>query len=614
MLVLGISCFFHDSAAAIISDKKIIAAAQEERFTRIKFDSSFPVNAIKYCLKEAGVSLKELDAIIFYDKPFTKFERIIETHLKNAPKGIRSFVSSMPIWISEKLIFRSSFHDNLQEVEEIKKSEYKLLFSNHHLSHAASAYFTSELQDSAVLVIDGVGEWATVSIYHGKGNELRLLKEMHYPDSVGLLYSSFTYFCGFKVNSGEYKLMGLAPYGNNSSQKFKEYKEKIKNQLLNLYSDGSIKLNQKYFAYNTKNRMIHEKKWEDLFNLKTRVSNEEVSQNYCDFALAAQEVLEEIVEKLAITAKELTNSKHLCLSGGVALNCVSNAKILRKKIFETISIHPASGDAGGALGSALAYLHLDKKHEARLPFKHSYLGPSFSQDEVENTLNKFKLSYEKVPGESLAASVANLIKEKNVVGWFQDRMEWGPRALGNRSILADPTDTQMQKKLNLKIKFREGFRPFAPIVCREDAGKYFDSNYDSDYMLFTANIRDNLKKPLPDNFNSMKVMDKLKTERSTLQAITHVDFSARLQTIGKEENPKIHGLLREFEKISGYPVLINTSFNVRGEPIVCNPTDAINCFLNTHMDVIVLDNFIVKKVNQSPEIQNLIGHMTFDMD
>ncbi len=603
--ILGISAFYHDAAACLLIDGEIIAAVQEERFTREKHTPEFPVQSIKYCLQESGLEIDELDAVIFYDKPLLKFERILETYYAFAPKGIMSFLKAIPIWLNSKLFLKKVIKDNLKQIAKYDSKKLNLLFSEHHLSHAASAFFSSNFKKSAILTIDGVGEWSTASIGIGDNNKIKFLKELHFPHSLGLLYSSFTYFLGFKVNSGEYKLMGLAPYGDPNSKDINHFISIIKKHLIHIYDDGSVWLNQKYFKYSYGLKMINEKKWEKIFDLKKRKPEEKIDQTHCNLALAIQKVTEEIVIKMAYHAKKITGSENLCLSGGVALNCVANGKILKENIFKNIYIQPASGDAGGALGAAQAayYIHFDKKNIKKNDsydiMKGSYLGPSFSSKEIISTNKKTKANCKKYDDFSqICEIIAKNISEGKVIGWFQGRMEFGPRALGNRSILADPRNMEMQKKLNLKIKYREGFRPFAPSVIFEDVSKFFDISEKSPYMLIVANILDSIKSQLPKDYHKLSLWDKLYFKRSNLQSITHLDYSARIQTVHKETNPRYWELINTFKKITGVGVLVNTSFNVRGEPIVCNPYDAYRCFMSTDMDILVINDFVYFKEEQ----------------
>lgn len=609
MNLLGISAFYHDSAACIISDGKIIAAAQEERFTRKKHDPGFPVEATKYCLEYAGLNIDELDALVFYDKPLLKFERLLETYYGFAPKGLKSFMMSMPVWLKEKMFLKKLIKEELAKVGEYDKKKLKMLFPEHHLSHAASAYYPSPFKEAAVLTIDGVGEWATASICHGKGKDMTILKELKFPHSLGLLYSAFTYYLGFKVNSGEYKLMGLAPYGNPDGENVKRFKKIILENLVDIKDDGSIWLNQEYFNYATGLRMTQDDKWAKLFGFKVREGETNLEQIHCDLGLAIQQVTEEVVIKMATEAKRLTGSDNLCLAGGVALNCVANGKLQRTGIFNNIFIQPAAGDAGGALGAALAAYHIYYGKERMVSgamdeMQGSYLGPENSDKEVELMARKYKSTFIKYQNfDELAKELATILADGNVLGWHQGRMEFGPRALGGRSILGDPRNDEMQKKLNLKIKYRESFRPFAPSVLAEDCTKHFEHNTTSPYMLIVADVNKEKRSKLPSNYNELPLMDRLYTKRSDVQAITHLDFSARIQTVHKETNPRYHKLLEEFKAKTGYGMLVNTSFNVRGEPIVCTPEDSYRCFMRTEMDYLVINNFLFSKKEQ-PEFKD----------
>jgi carbamoyltransferase len=604
MYFLGISAFYHDAAAALLKDGEILAAAQEERFTRKKHDPGFPRNAIQYCLSQGGVSLNEVEAVVFYDKPFLKFERLLETYYAFAPRGLKSFLSAIPVWIKEKLLLKRLILDELSSLEEVDKKNLKLLFPEHHLSHAASAFFPSPFEESAILTIDGVGEWATASICQGRDHRITILRELKFPHSVGLLYSSFTYFLGFKVNSGEYKLMGLAPYGNPDSERVGRFVELIRRHLVDLGEDGSIWLNQDYFSYAAGLKMVEDAKWAALFGFPRRRPEEDLLPEHCDLALAIQIITEEIVLGMAQAAARLTQSKNLCLAGGVALNCVANGKLLKSGLFENIWIQPAAGDAGGALGAALCGHYIYSGQERRARGNHdqmqgSYLGPEFSFQDIKRTALKYKAPFE--PYEDFGAfchEVAGLIEAGKVVGWFQGRMEWGPRALGNRSILADARSPEMQKKLNLKIKFREGFRPFAPSVLAEDAGDYFDLDQDSPYMLLIAPVKADRRNPLPADYFAGDWRTKLYHLRSDIPAVTHIDYSARLQTVHQETNPRYWQLLKRFKERTGCPVIVNTSFNVRGEPIVCTPEDAYRCFRRTEMDYLVMGDCLFDQKSQ----------------
>ena len=604
MKILGISAFYHDSAAAVIENGKIIAAAQEERFTRIKQDENFPVEAAKFCLEYAGFSIDELDAIVFYDKPLLKFERLLETYYGFAPKGLQSFMAAMPVWIKEKLFLKRILHEELEKVGEYDKKKVKFLFPEHHLSHAASAFYPSPYEEAAILTVDGVGEWATASIGHGKGSNIEILKELRFPHSLGLLYSAFTYYLGFKVNSGEYKLMGLAPYGNPNAEQTKQFVETIKSELIDLKDDGSVWLDQKYFNYATGLRMVKDDKWATLFGFPKRPSESDLEQIHCNLAMAIQQVTEEAVFKMAKEAKRLTGAKYLVMAGGVALNCVANGKLLNANIFENIFIQPAAGDAGGALGAALATHHIYYQKERIVSendtMQGAYLGPECSNQEVELMARKFKAVYEKFDNfEKLADKTADLIINSNVIGWHQGRMEFGPRALGNRSILGDPTNTEMQRKINLKIKYRESFRPFAPSVLAEDSSKYFDlEDKDSPYMLLVADVNKAHCKPIPDNYYEMPLRERLYVLRSDIQSITHIDFSARVQSVHENTNPRYYTLLQKMKAKNGVGMVINTSFNVRGEPIVCTPEDSYRCFMRTEMDYLVINNYLFQKTAQ----------------
>lgn len=600
MKILGISAFYHDSAATILVEGNIIAAAQEERFTRKKHDASFPINAIKYCLEESGLALDDLDAIAFYDKPLLKFERLLETYYAFAPRGVRSFIAAMPVWLREKMFLKREIYQNLKTISDFDKKQIQLLFPEHHLSHAASAFYSSPFEEAAILTIDGVGEWATASIGYGKGNEIKTLQELKFPHSIGLLYSAFTYYLGFRVNSGEYKLMGLAPYGNPESESTSRFNEIIRSILVDIKEDGSLRLNQKYFSYATGLRMTRDRRWKNLFGLGRRDPNDEILQEHCDLALAIQQMTEDVVLKMAITTKDLTQSENLCLAGGVALNCVANGKLLKEKIFKNVFIQPASGDAGGSLGAAQAshYIHFDKerRNTENDQMQGTYLGPEFSNEDITDVIDAFGAIVEE-QGDTIAV-VADCLAKGKVVGWMQGRMEFGPRALGNRSILGDPRSSEMQKTMNLKIKYRESFRPFAPSVLEEDVAQFFELEESSPYMLLALPVKSDLISDLPENYDHLGLLEKLNTPRSTLPAITHVDHSARIQTVSKQTNPTYWDLLSAFKERTGVSVLINTSFNVRGEPIVCTPEDAYRCFMRTEMDYLVVGDFIFDKRKQ----------------
>ncbi len=599
--ILGISAFYHDSAAALIVDGKIISAAQEERFSRKKHDPRYPVNAIQFVLDNSKIKLSEVDYIVFFEKPFLKFERLLETYLAFAPRGFKSFSMAMPIWLREKLFQKKFLFDNLKQHDKNFKDINKIHFSEHHYSHAASAFYPSPFKEAVILTLDGVGEWATTTVAIGKENQINMIKEIHFPHSIGLLYSAFTYYTGFKVNSGEYKVMGLAPYGQP------KYKDLILKELIHLKEDGSFRLNMKYFNYATGLTMTN-KKFSKLFGQKVRNPEKDLlTQFHMDIAASIQAVTEEIVIRLTDSICKETKIKNLCMAGGVALNCVANGKVLKKNMFENIWFQPAAGDAGGSLGAALAFWHqeLGKKREISSngdDMKGSYLGPSFNDTQVENTLKSLGAKFEKQNEENLINIIANDLKNQKTVGWFQGRMEFGPRALGARSIIADPRSEKMQKKLNLKVKFRESFRPFAPSILREDLNNWFDLNYDSPYMLLVSDVKKNIQIPMNEKDKKLFGIDKLNVKRSSIPAVTHVDYSARVQTVHKETNPKYHKLINKFKDITGCPLLVNTSFNVRGEPIVCSVEDAYRCFMGTNLDVLVCGNFILYKDKQSSEM------------
>jgi carbamoyltransferase len=618
--ILGISAWYHDSAAALIKDGVIVAAAQEERFSRKKHDPGFPANAVSYVLEEAAISLDAVAAIVFYDKPFLKFERLLETYHAFAPRGLKSFLTSMPVWIREKIFMRSMLEKELRELLPQGRALPPIFFSEHHLSHAASAFFPSPFERAAILTVDGVGEWATTSIARGDGNSITSFNEIHFPHSLGLLYSAFTAYCGFKVNSGEYKLMGLAPYGNPDAEQTRAMEQKILDQMVDVREDGSYALNMPYFNYPVGLRMYDEARWTQLFGIgPRRAESEDVPQEYMNMALAIQRVTETIVSRLAATACERAGSDNLCLAGGVALNCVANGKLLQSGRFRNIWIQPASGDAGGALGAALAYWHIGLNRE-RAPeegdsMRGAYLGPSFSQDEILRVCKRFHAPVRVIPDEkALTETVADLLAEGNVVGWFQGRMEYGPRALGNRSILADPRNAEMQKRLNLKIKFREGFRPFAPSVPEEDAATYFDLREPSPYMLLTAPVAQATRNAPPPDYNALPLWERLYFCRSSLPSVTHVDYSARVQTISSGTNPRYLALARSFRERHGCAVLVNTSFNVRGEPVVCSPRDAYLCFMRTDMDYLVMGDVLLAKTDQPPLPEEYVRQGAHDLD
>jgi len=597
--ILGISAFYHDSAAALVVDGEIIAAAQEERFSRKKHDPGYPFNAVNYVLTEGKLKLNEVDHIVFFEKPFLKFERLLETYMAFAPKGFKSFSLSMPLWLREKLFQKKFLFDKLKQHDENFKDIKKIKFSEHHYSHAASAFYPSPFENAVVLTLDGVGEWATTTVAIGKKNKLEMIKEIYFPHSLGLLYSAFTYYTGFKVNSGEYKVMGLAPYGKP------KYKDLIIQNLMDLKEDGSFKLNMKFFNYATGLTMTN-KKFSDLFGHPVRNPKKDLLEDFhMDIAASIQSVTEEIVIRITKNIASEYKIKNLCLAGGVALNCVANGKILRQKIFDDIWIQPAAGDAGGSLGAALAYWH----HELKKPrenfqdqMKGAYLGPKLSEKNVEDQLKKLKARYTKKSSSEISSIVAKELSNGKTVGWFQGRMEFGPRALGGRSILADPRSDKMQKELNLKIKFRESFRPFAPSVLREEVSNWFELNYDSPYMLLVSDVKREKQINMSEKDKKLFGIDKLNIKRSSIPAITHVDYSARIQTVHKETNLKYYNLINEFKKITDCPVLVNTSFNVRGEPIVCSVEDAFNCFMGTNLDILAIENYLLIKDDQDKSL------------
>jgi len=598
--ILGISAFYHDSAACLLINGEIVAAAQEERFTRKKHDSSYPKNAINFILKFAGLKLSDIDQIVFFEKPFLKFERLLETYVAFAPKGFWSFSKAMPLWIKDKLFQKKLLFNKLKDHDENYVSDENIFFSDHHLSHAASAFFPSPFEEAVVLTADGVGEWATTTVAVGKNNKLEIKKEIHFPHSLGLLYSAFTYYTGFKVNSGEYKLMGLAPYGNPI------YQDKIR-QLIDIKDDGTFRLDQNFFNYATGFTMTN-KRFEKLFGHERRdPKKNQFTQFHMDIAASIQKLTEEIMIKLAKSIRKEYDIKNLCLAGGVALNCVANGKILEEKIFDKIWIQPAAGDAGGALGAALALWHIDQKQIRTVSIdddmKGSYLGPAFSQYEIEQELNNAGANFEILKYDELIDKTADLLSKGNALGWFQGRMEFGPRALGNRSILADPRSEKTQKNLNLKVKYRESFRPFAPSILNEDLSKWFNINTESPYMLFVANIKDNKKIEMTNEQKKLFGIDKLNIKRSDIPAVTHVDYTARIQSVKKDYNKIFHSLISKFKDKTGCPVVVNTSFNVRGEPIVNSPTDAFNCFMGTELDYLVIGNCILEKSKQKKELK-----------
>ncbi len=600
--ILGISAYYHDSAAALLVDGAVAAAAQEERFSRRRHDASFPILACRYVLDEAGIGYDDLAAVAFYDKPFLKFERLLETYHGFAPAGLRSFVTAMPAWIKEKLFMRRLLADHLGELGEAR---HRILYPEHHLSHAASAFYPSPFDEAAILTIDGVGEWATTTIGRGRGRDIEILSELHFPHSVGLLYSAFTYYLGFTVNSGEYKLMGLAPYGHAESAQVRGFVDTITRELVDVRSDGSLLLNMAYFDFATSLRMVDEAKWARLFGLPRRAPEDPLTQAHMNLALAIQQVTEEIVLRLARTARQATGCRRLVMAGGVALNCVANGKLLAAGVFDDVWIQPAAGDAGGAVGAAYAAWHIHRRQPRAATscdaMSGSYLGPQFSALDVERTIRAFGARATPAADiEALTAAVAARLAAGQVGGWFQGRMEFGPRALGNRSILGDPRDPGMQKRLNLKVKFREGFRPFAPSVLEEDVAEHFELDRPSPYMLLVAPVREHQQRPLPDGLREAPLYDRLYFQRSHLPAVTHVDYSARIQTVSRTTNPRYWELLRAFKALTGCGVLVNTSFNVRGEPIVCTPDEAYRCFMRTDMDFLVIGDYVFDKAEQPP--------------
>jgi len=598
--ILGISAFYHDSAATILINGEIYAAAQEERFTRKKHDPSYPRNAINFVLKSANLRLGEVDQIVFFEKPFVKFERLLETYVAFAPKGFISFSKAMPLWIKEKLFQKNLLFNKLKEHDSNYKSDENIYFSDHHLSHAASAFFPSPFEEAVILTADGVGEWATTTVAIGKGNKLDIKKEIHFPHSLGLLYSAFTYYTGFKVNSGEYKLMGLAPYGNPI------YEDKIY-QLVDIKEDGTFRLNQNYFNYATGLTMTNEK-FHNLFGQKPRNPiNERLTQFHMDIAASIQKVTEDIMIKLSRSIRDEYNIKNLCLAGGVALNCVANGKILKEKIFDNIWIQPAAGDAGGSLGAALALWYLDQGNKRIVnpkdSMKGSYLGPEFTQNEIEKELKSIGANFNTFDYENLINKTSSFLSEGKAIGWFQGKMEFGPRALGGRSILGDPRSEKMQKNLNLKVKYRESFRPFAPSIIKEDLQDWFNLNYESPYMLLVAEINSEKKIEMTEEQKKLFGIEKLNIKRSEIPAVTHVDYSARIQTVTQTNNKPYYDLISKFKEITGCPVIVNTSFNVRGEPIVNTPSDAFNCFMGTELDYLVIGNCILDKNKQDHNLK-----------
>ena len=601
MRILGISAFYHDSAAALIEDGRIVAAAQEERFTRQKFDNRYPENAIAYCLAEAGVGLADIDHVAFYDKPFLKFERLLETYLAFAPHGFSSFRMAMPVWLKDKLFQKRKLGEKLREAAPGFDWDHRLLFSEHHLSHAASAFFPSPFEHAVILTMDGVGEWATTSAGIGDQNRITMLKEIHFPHSLGLLYSAFTYFTGFRVNSGEYKVMGLAPYGEP------RFTKTILDHLIDLKDDGSFRLNQRYFDYCMGLKMTNND-FAELFGVPARKPEDRLEQVHMDLAASVQSVTEEAIMRLARSLASETGAHNLCLAGGVALNCVANGKVLRDHCFEDVWVQPASGDAGGSLGAALAAYHLQLNRPRHLSneidgMAGGYLGPAYDEDEIGQRLTAAGACFVHLGDDDLLDRTAGALAAEKAVGWFQGRMEFGPRALGARSILADARSPVMQRILNLKVKYRESFRPFAPSVLREDVAEWFELHADSPYMLLVADVVEHRRRAMTEDEHRLFGIDKLNVSRSEIPAVTHVDYSARVQTVHRETNPRYHALLSRFKALTGCPVLVNTSFNVRGEPICCTPDDAFRCFMGSEIDVLVVGNFFLRKEDQDPGLR-----------
>ncbi len=614
--ILGISCFYHDSAASLLKDGKIIVAVQEERFSRIKHDSSFPINAIRYCLKSQNIDLRDIENIIYYEKPLLTFERLLETYLQTAPRGVRSFIAAMQVWLKEKLFLKSEIKKNfkLLQNELAPKKEIlvpKLLFAEHHHSHAAAAFYPSPFKESIILCMDGVGEWATTTAWIGQENSIKPLWEISFPHSLGLLYSAFTYYCGFKVNSGEYKLMGLAPYGKP------RFANKIKNNLISIKEDGTFRLDISYFKYHRGFRMTS-KKFNKLFGSRPRKVGDQLTEFHMDLAASIQLVTEEIVIKLAKTLHKETGINNICLAGGVALNCVANGKLYKEKIFENIWIQPASGDAGSSLGAAFIcwheYLKKPRKINPKDSMQGTYLGCEFSNKEIIYYLKKINAPFEELKDEQLFKKIAKIIAEGKVVGWFNGAMEFGPRALGARSIIGDPRNQKMQSIMNLKIKYRESFRPFAPSVIEEDVDSLFDINTKSPYMLLVAPVKEEICIKMNKKESNLFGIEKLNVPRSTIPAVTHVDYSARIQTVNSETNPRYYKLIKKFKDLTGCPALVNTSFNVRGEPIVCTPQDAYRCFMRTDMDALVLENQLLLKVEQPKTEKDETWKQKFELD
>ena len=610
MKILGISCFYHDSAAALVIDGQIVAAAQEERFTRRKHDASFPENAIQFCLRQANLKPDEIDYIAFYEKPFLKFERLTETYLAYAPIGFKSFSMAMSVWFKEKLFQKKVMIRELAKLGFSSSLTEKILFTEHHQSHAGSAFFPSPFSEAAILTMDGVGEWATTSLHHGVGHDLTSIKEIHFPHSLGLLYSAFTYYTGFKVNSGEYKVMGLAPYGEP------KFVQKIYDHLIDVKDDGSFRLNMEYFNYCAGLTMTNEK-FNQLFGQPPRTSENLLQQREMDLARSIQVVCEDVVLKLARHALKATGSRNLCLAGGVALNCVANGKLLKELSLDGLWIQPAAGDAGGALGAALCahyqFLGSSRKPEASDSMSGSYLGPSFSPAEIRTVLDKAGAKYRVLDNDQVIQMTAQALADEKAIGWFQDRMEFGPRSLGNRSIIGDARSPSMQKTLNLKVKYRESFRPFAPSIIEEEVSNWFDIKVESPYMLLVANVEQKHRIQMSDEENNLFGIDKLNVPRSTIPAVTHIDYSARIQTVHKKTNPRYHQLISKFQSLTGCPVLVNTSFNVRGEPIVCSPHDALRCFMGTGIDVLVVGNFWLEKEEQPESLKEDYKNL-FELD
>ena len=599
--ILGISAFYHDSAATLIQNGEIIAAAQEERFSRVKHDKKFPKNAIKYVLEEGKIELHNVDYVVFFEKPFLKFERLLETYLAFAPKGFKSFSLAMPVWLREKLFQKKFLFDFLQNLDEDFKDIKKIKFSEHHYSHAASAFYPSPFEEAIILTLDGVGEWATTTVAHGRGNKITMLKEIHFPHSLGLLYSAFTYYIGFKVNSGEYKVMGLAPYGKPI------YKNLILKNLIDLKEDGSFRLDMSYFNYATGLTMTN-KKFEILFSQPVRKKEDELlTQFHMDIAASIQAVTEEVVLRLTKDISKKYKIKNLCMAGGVALNCVVNGKVLKKKIFENIWVQPAAGDAGGSLGAALAFWHQELNNKRKInpndSMKGSYLGPRFKNSTIEKELVSLNADFKKYSEEELIRIIADELSKEKTIGWFQGRMEFGPRALGGRSILADPRSDRVQKELNLKVKFRESFRPFAPSVLIEDLISWFELKDLSPYMLLVADVKKEIQIQMTPEQEKLFGIEKLNIKRSKIPAVTHVDYSARVQTVHQETNPRYYKLIKKFKEITSCPVLVNTSFNIRGEPIVCSAIDAFNCMMGTNLDILVIEDFILYREKQSKNLR-----------